>query len=186
MSSNIPATKTDDNPLLRPWTAPFEVPPFPELQPEHYRPAFDAALAEHRAEIDAIAGNPAEPSFGNTIDALELAGQTLRKVSAVFFNICGTDGNDATEAIEREIAPVLARHRTAIMLNETLFRPLGGARRLIEAWRHVYNYPPHSKLGWLTPVDYAACWLATGFSPGWTKRQGSHQREVIWEVVRGH
>jgi peptidyl-dipeptidase Dcp len=122
MSSSIHATKTDDNPLLRPWTAPFEAPPFPELAPEHYRPAFDAALAEHRAEIDAIAGNPAPPSFDNTIDALEVAGQTLRKVSAVFFNICGTDGNDATEAIEREIAPVLARHRTAIMLNEALFR----------------------------------------------------------------
>jgi len=122
MSSSTPTTKPADNPLLQPWTAPFETPPFPELQPEHYRPAFDAALAEHRAEIDAIAADPALPSFENTIDALELAGQTLRKVSAVFFNICGTDGNDATEAIERDIAPVLARHRTAIMLNEALFR----------------------------------------------------------------
>jgi len=122
MSSSTPVTKTDDNPLLQPWTAPFEAPPFPNLRPEHYRPAFDAALAEHRAEIDAIAADPAPPSFDNTIAALELAGQTLRRVSAVFFNICGTDGNDATEAIEREIAPVLARHRTAILLNEALFR----------------------------------------------------------------
>jgi peptidyl-dipeptidase Dcp len=122
MSVTIQAANPDNNPLLRPWTAPFEAPPFPELQPEHYRPAFDAALAKHRAEIDAIAGNLAPASFENTIAALELAGQTLRKVSAVFFNICGTDGNDATEAIEREIAPVLARHRTAILLNEALFR----------------------------------------------------------------
>jgi peptidyl-dipeptidase Dcp len=112
----------DSNPLLRTWTAPFEAPPFPELHPAHYRPAFDAALAEHKREIDAIAADPAPPTFDNTIGAMELAGQTLRRVSAVFFNLCGTDGNDATEAIEREIAPVLARHRTAILLNEALFR----------------------------------------------------------------
>lgn len=120
----MPSTVTvdDANPLLRPWTAPFEVPPFPELQPEHYRPAFDAALAEHRREIDAIVAKPDAPTLDNTIGAMELSGQTLRRVSAVFFNLCGTDGNDATEAIEREIAPVLARHRTAILLNEALFR----------------------------------------------------------------
>jgi peptidyl-dipeptidase Dcp len=115
-------TATNDNPLLRTWTAPFESPPFPELRPEHYRPAFDAALAEHQREIDAIAADPAAPTFDNTVSAMELSGQTLRRVSAVFFNLCGTDGNDATEAIEREIAPVLARHRTAILLNEALFR----------------------------------------------------------------
>ncbi|MPZ55157.1 MAG: peptidase M3 [Rhizobiales bacterium] len=122
MSSTDSSTANDPNPLLQPWAAPFAVPPFRELLPEHYRPAFDAALAEHRREIDAIASDPAAPGFDNTIAAMELAGQTLRRVSAVFFNLCGTDGNDATEAIEREIAPVLARHRMAILLNEALFR----------------------------------------------------------------
>jgi peptidyl-dipeptidase Dcp len=120
--SILSRTATDNNPLLQTWTAPFEAPPFAELQTQHYRPAFDAALAEHRREVDAIAADPAPPTFDNTIGALELAGQTLRRVSAVFFNLCATDGNDDTEAIEREIAPVLARHRNAIMLNEPLFR----------------------------------------------------------------
>jgi peptidyl-dipeptidase Dcp len=115
-------TATELNPLLRAWTAPFETPPFNELRPEHYRPAFEAALAEHRGEIDGIAANPDAPTFHNTVAAAELAGQTLRRVSAVFFNLCGTDGNDAIEAIEREIAPVLAHHYTAILMNEALFR----------------------------------------------------------------
>jgi peptidyl-dipeptidase Dcp len=126
-------TATEDNPLLRTWPAPFEVPPFPELQPVHYRSAFEAALAEHRHEIDAIAADPAAPTFDNTVTAMELAGQTLRRVSAVFFNLCGTDGNEETEAIEREIAPVLARHRTAILMNEALFRRVDELHRNSEA-----------------------------------------------------
>ena len=126
-------TAPDPNPLLQSWTAPFEAPPFTDLRPEHYRPAFDAALAEHRGEIDAIAADPAPPSFDNTIAAMERTGQTLRRVSAVFFNLCGTDGNDATEAVEREIAPVLARHRMAILLNEALFRRVDELHRRREA-----------------------------------------------------
>jgi peptidyl-dipeptidase Dcp len=133
MLTNTPTTETDTNPLLQPWTAPFAAPPFAELQPEHYRPAFDAALAEHRREIDSVAADPAAPTFDNTIAAMELAGQALRRVSAVFFNLCGTDSNDATQAIEREIAPVLARHRNAIMLNDALFRRVDDLQRRRDA-----------------------------------------------------
>ena len=110
------------NPLLAEWSTPFGAPPFPDILPEHFRPAFDSALAEHRAEIDAIAGSAAEPQFDNTIEALERAGEPLRRVSMVFFNLAGADTNDALQAIEREMAPVLARHRSAIYLNEALFR----------------------------------------------------------------
>ena len=80
-------TKVTDNPLLQEWETPFGLPPFDAIAPEHFTPAFDAALAEDRAEIDAIADSDAEPSFENTIDALELSGQELRRVSSIFFNL---------------------------------------------------------------------------------------------------
>jgi peptidyl-dipeptidase Dcp len=111
-----------ENPLLAPWDTPYGLPPFGRVAPEHFRPAFDAALAADAAEVEAIAGNHAEPSFENTIDALELSGQALRKVSSVFFNLTGADTSDALEAIARDMAPLLARHRNRTFLNETLFR----------------------------------------------------------------
>ena len=96
-----------DNPLLQPWTTPFEAPPFESIAPEHFRPAFDEALARHRAEIVAIEENPDEPTFENTIAAMELAGKALQKVSAVFFNLTGSHTNDALQEIERAMAPIL-------------------------------------------------------------------------------
>lgn len=110
------------NPLLAEWNTPFEAPPFAAIAPEHFRPAFDAALGAHSAEIDAIVKDVAEPDFPNTIEALERSGERLRRVASVFFNLTGADTNDALEAIEREIAPILARHRSSIYLNEALFQ----------------------------------------------------------------
>jgi peptidyl-dipeptidase Dcp len=112
----------NENPLLRSWATPFAVPPFEQIAPEHFSPAFDAAIAEQRAEIDAIAENSAAPTFENTLDALELSGQNLRRVSAAFFNLAGAHTNDRIQAIELEIAPRLAQHRNAIFLNEALYR----------------------------------------------------------------
>jgi peptidyl-dipeptidase Dcp len=116
---------SEQNPLLEEWTTPFEAPPFERIQPEHYRPAFDLAIAEHKAEIDTIAGNSNEPSFGNVIGAMELAGRKLDRVASVFYNLCGSHTNDALQAIERDIAPVLARHGSEILLNEKLFNRIG-------------------------------------------------------------
>ena len=112
----------DENPLLEPWTGPFEAPPFDRFEPTHFRPAFDAALGQARAEIDAVAANPEAPTFANTIEALERSGRSLDKVGNVFFNLTGAHTSDELQAIEREIAPVLARHRNATYLNEALFR----------------------------------------------------------------
>ena len=112
----------DQNPLLQSWTGPFEAPPFDRIEPTHFRPAFDVALKDHRAEIDAIAANPEAPTFANTIDALERSGRSLDRVAKVFFNLAGAATNDELQAIEREIAPVLARHRSQISLNEALFK----------------------------------------------------------------
>ncbi|HLA21247.1 MAG TPA: M3 family metallopeptidase, partial [Pseudolabrys sp.] len=109
------------NPLLADWTGAFGLPPFEAIQPEHFRPAFDRALARHRAEIDAIAGNAADPSFDNTIAALEKSGRELERVANVFFVLTGADTGDAIEAIEREISPLLARHSNALYLDRALY-----------------------------------------------------------------
>ncbi|MGL4812123.1 MAG: peptidase M3, partial [Beijerinckiaceae bacterium] len=75
------------NPLLQPWTTPIELPPFGQIRPEHFTPAFDEALAQHNAEIHAIAESDASPDFANTIEALEKSGDALSKVSGVFYNL---------------------------------------------------------------------------------------------------
>jgi peptidyl-dipeptidase Dcp len=111
-----------DNPLLRAWTGPFDAPPFDEIAAEHFRLAFDTAIALHREEVDKIAANPAEPSFDNTVAALERSGRALDRVASVFFNLAGADTNDAIQEIQREIAPVLARHANANDLDERLFQ----------------------------------------------------------------
>ena len=110
------------NPLHGRWDAPFGLPPFARLAPEHFREAFDQAFAAHRAEIDAITGDPARPTFENTIDALERSGQDIDRVSRAFYVLAGAHTSDALQAVEREIAPLLARHYTEISLNTALFR----------------------------------------------------------------
>src|ERR1700759_883184 len=111
MSLSPPTTPSpvDANPLLEPWTGPFESPPFDRFEPRQFPPAFDAALAQARAEIDAVAANPKPPSFSNTIEAMERSGSSLDRVASVFFNLVGAHTNDELQASEREIAPKLAR-----------------------------------------------------------------------------
>lgn len=115
-------TALPGNPLLAPWTTPFGLPPFENIAPEHYKPAFDTALAEQRTQIAAIADNPDAPTFANTIEAIETSGQTLKKVGGVFFNLAGSHTNDAMQAVEREMAPILAKHRNSIFMNEALYK----------------------------------------------------------------
>jgi peptidyl-dipeptidase Dcp len=110
------------NPLLAPWTGRFEGPPFDRIKPCHFVEAFKTALGLAQAEIADIAANPERPSFENTIVALERSGLLLKRISSVFFNLATADTNNEIEAIEREISPKLARHRSSIYLNETLFR----------------------------------------------------------------
>ena len=109
------------NPLLTDWTGAFGLPPFGAVRPAQFRPAFDAALAAHRAEIDRVAADPAAPSFDNTIAALERAGKMLDRVSNLFWVLAGADTNDAIEEVEREVSPLLARHSNATYLNWALF-----------------------------------------------------------------
>jgi peptidyl-dipeptidase Dcp len=111
----------NENPLLSEWAGALELPPFQAIKPGHFRPAFDRALAEHRAEIDAIAANPAPPDFENTIAALERGGRALERVASVFFVLAGADTSDEIEAVERDVSPLLARHNNALYLNRALY-----------------------------------------------------------------
>src|SRR3712207_210106 len=110
------------NPFFGEWTVPYGIPPFEAIAPEHFRPAFEAGLAEQRTEIDRIAGDPAGPTFENTVAVLERSGRLLKRVGGVFFNLSGAHTNDALQAIERELAPVLAKHRNSIFMNTALFQ----------------------------------------------------------------
>ena len=94
-----PSASDAQNPLLVDWTGDFGLPPFGTLTPEHFRPAFDKSLATHRAELDAIAADPAPATFDNTIVALEQSGRDLDKVASVFFVKAGADTGDDIEAI---------------------------------------------------------------------------------------
>jgi peptidyl-dipeptidase Dcp len=110
------------NPFFEDWTAlPFQAPPFDRIKTEDFTPAFERGMAEHAAEIVAIAGNPAPPTFANTIEAMELSGQTLNRVSSVFFNLTGSNTDEALQAIELNMAPRLSRHNSEINLNPALF-----------------------------------------------------------------
>jgi peptidyl-dipeptidase Dcp len=110
------------NPLLEAWNTPFEAPPFAAIKVEHFAPAFEAAINAHNAEIDAIAGNPQAPTFANTIEAMERAGDALIKPSGVFWNLSGSNTNDALQALEREWSPKFAAHYTGITTNAALFK----------------------------------------------------------------
>jgi peptidyl-dipeptidase Dcp len=120
MPSSSPS-KPDQNPLLEAWTVPGATPPFPAIRPEHFRPAFDRAMADHMADIEDIAACPDVPSFANTIIALECSGRALERVSAVFNALTGAHTNDALMAIEREMSPRLAAHRNRIHLHDGLY-----------------------------------------------------------------
>ena len=112
------------NPLFEAWTAPFGAPPLDRIEPAHFPPAYDRALAEHASEIAAIAENPNPPSFDNLVLALEESGQLLTRVEGVFHNLTSSATDEALQAIELEMAPRLSAHWSAITLHPVLFRRL--------------------------------------------------------------
>ena len=110
-----------ENPFFQGWTGAFGVPAFGRIRPEHFRPAYQQGFAEHLAEVETIAGNPAPPSFDNTIVALERSGRALRRVDDVFGHLVGTDSTDELLAIERETSPQVAAHWAKVRMHEALF-----------------------------------------------------------------
>ena len=119
--NNAPPDAIQDNPLLADWSGAFSVPPFARIAPRHFMPAFARAFAGHSREVAAIATNNAPPTFANTIEALESAGEALTRVSDVFELIASADTNDDIQEIERELAPLEAQHWNRILLDEALF-----------------------------------------------------------------
>src|SRR5262245_15544991 len=118
LAPSTPAT--NDNPLFEQWNGRFGVPPFELIKPEHLAPAFARAYAEHTVKVEAIAGNAAEPTFANTIDALERSGEALTRIDNVFDVLAGAHTNDAILELERELAPLEAKHWNKILMNEAL------------------------------------------------------------------
>ncbi len=113
------------NILLQDWQTPFKMPPFEAIRDEDFLPAFEEAMRLHLAEIEEIADSPDEPSFANTIEALERAGRALTNVEAVFFNLAATDANDERQSIERIVSPKLSNHAMAMLTNPKLFARIG-------------------------------------------------------------
>ncbi|MES2967178.1 MAG: M3 family metallopeptidase [Pseudomonadota bacterium] len=109
------------NPLLTQWETPFGLPPFAQIGDADFGPAFDAALAEARANIAAIADSVDAPTFDNTIAALELAEGALDRVSGVFYNLAGADSTDAREALMRDLAPKMSAFSSEVTNNQALF-----------------------------------------------------------------
>ncbi len=123
MSFNMQAQSMNtDNPFFSEYTTPFQTPPFDKIKIEHYLPAFEEGIKIKRAELDAIINNPDKPTFENTIEAIEKSGKLLTKVSRVFFNISGSNGNDETQKIAETITPELSKLNNDIYLNEKLFQ----------------------------------------------------------------
>jgi peptidyl-dipeptidase Dcp len=110
-----------ENILLQEWNTPFRTPPFDEIKDEHFMPAFLTAMEAEKAEVEMIANNEEEPTFENTIEALEKSGELLDRVSRVFSCINGANTNDELQNISKEVAPLRAKHNDDINLNEKLF-----------------------------------------------------------------
>jgi peptidyl-dipeptidase Dcp len=119
------------NPLLAQWETPHQTPPFDLIKVEHYKPAFETAIAVSRAEIDAIVNNPAKPTFANTILALENQGALLDRIGGVFFNINEADTSDELQQIAIDIQPELTALGNDISLNPELFKRV----------KYVYEHP---------------------------------------------
>ena len=121
-----------DNPLLRPWTGPYGLPPFAETRAEHFAPAFELAMRGHLEEIDAIGHADAAPSFENTVAALDRAGRLFDRIGGMFHNLTSSETSPALQAVEREMAPLLAAHDSKLYMHAALFariEALHGKRR---------------------------------------------------------
>ncbi|GGE93246.1 peptidyl-dipeptidase Dcp [Chishuiella changwenlii] len=110
-----------NNPLLEKFDTPFESAPFTKIKNEHYKPAFEEAIELAKKEIDEITNNPENPTFENTIEAMELSGEKLGQISSIFFNLNSAETNDEMQKIAQEVSPSLSEFGNDVRLNEKLF-----------------------------------------------------------------
>jgi peptidyl-dipeptidase Dcp len=115
------AAATPANPLLAPTPLPYDLPPYGDIRPEHYLPAFEAAFAEHLDEVARITAAGSDPTFENTVEALERSGALLDRVERTFYTVSSADATDEIQAIEEELAPLVSAHSDAIQLDRALY-----------------------------------------------------------------
>ncbi|GAA4396377.1 M3 family metallopeptidase [Nibrella viscosa] len=135
-------TKMSENPFLQSYRTPHETVPFDKIKNEHYLPALKIAIEQGKKEVDAIAENPAKPTFENTIVALERAGEQVSKVSSVMFNLNSSETSPELQAIVREASPLLTEYGNDISLNEKLFARV----KAVYEQRDKLKLDPESKM----------------------------------------
>jgi peptidyl-dipeptidase Dcp len=136
------AAEAGGNPLVGEWTTPFGVPPFDQIRPEHFLPAYQAGMEQHRAEIRKITESADAPSFANTVEALERSGALLRRVDDVFNVYTDALTGDEIQKVAKQAAPLLASHQDDILLDEALFRRIQAVYRL----RHQLDLDTEEKM----------------------------------------
>ena len=122
-----------DNPLLQDWTAPYGLAPFRDIRPEHFEPAFEMAMREHLAQVDAIADQAAPPTFANTVEALDRSGRLFTRIALLFGNLAVSHTSPELQAVERAMAPRLAAHDNAISMHAGLFARIDALHRQRDA-----------------------------------------------------
>ena len=123
-ATTLVAGAATDNPFFhyKEWKTPHGTYPFNEIKAEHYMPAFEEAMKQGLADIDAIVNNPAAPTFQNTIEAYEKSGEMLTIVAGCFYNLTSSETNEQLQQIEMELSPKLSDYSSTIRLNEGLFQ----------------------------------------------------------------
>ncbi|MGA7816981.1 M3 family metallopeptidase [Caballeronia sp.] len=117
------------NPLLQDWQTPYQLPPFQQIKPDHFASAFAVLFEQHLAEIDALADNPAAPTFDNTVAAFDAAGAMLDRVRLTFENLCASESPAELQAVEREMAPLLAAHDSHVTMHAGFFARLNAVHQ---------------------------------------------------------
>ena len=170
------------NPLLAAWDTPHETPPFSEIKLADYEPAFDAAIACSRAEIDAIVNNPKKPTFGNTIVALERQGELLNRIAGLFFNLLEADTSDEMQQIAQRVQPKLTELSNDISLNPELFARVKQVyehpgrlrkedRKLLED-----TYQSFARSGWTVTLQHPS------YLPFMTYSSNRELKEKLWKA----
>lgn len=157
------ASAQANNPFFNPWGTPYETPDFSKIHEDHYLPAFEEGITQHKAEIDAIINNPEPPTFDNTVVALERSGKLLTRVSRVFYNLTNANTNERLQELARTMAPKLSAHSDDIRLNDKLF----------ERAKAVYNQRADLQL--TTEQNRLLEQTYKGFVRGGANLQGEHK-----------
>lgn len=148
---SVESSEAKSNILQEAWNTPFKIPPFDQVSDDDYLPAVNAAVASLKTEVAAIVSNESEPTFENTIVALEQSGSELSRIIRLFSNITGTDTNDQLKALQVEIYPMLTRERDAISLNQDLYERVAAVYKS----RDTLNLDQHdARLLYLTHLDF--------------------------------